>query len=102
MDRWDPIQLTSTFRPHLDEYETIQITQDQVGLYDGRLKAEDYNNGTVYLTTDRLLYIDAKNPARKSIGLPLRLISGIHSYLNTADSCLRLQNSLWICIHEEA
>ncbi|KAG0025810.1 hypothetical protein BGZ81_006822 [Podila clonocystis] len=80
MDRWDPIQLTSTFRPQLESYETIQITQDQVGLYDGRLKAEDYPNGTVYLTSERLLYIDAKNPARKSIGLPLRLISGIHSY----------------------
>ncbi|KAF9211399.1 hypothetical protein BGZ59_008127 [Podila verticillata] len=80
MDRWDPIQLTSTFRPQLEQYETIQITQDQVGLYDGRLKAEDYPNGTVYLTSERLLYIDAKNPARKSIGLPLRLISGIHNY----------------------
>ncbi|KAG0082978.1 hypothetical protein BGZ92_011188, partial [Podila epicladia] len=80
MDRWDPIQLTSTFRPQLEPYETIQITQDQVGLYDGRLKAEDYPNGTVYLTSERLLYIDAKNPARKSIGLPLRLISGIHNY----------------------
>ncbi|KAG0350835.1 hypothetical protein BG005_009654 [Podila minutissima] len=80
MDRWDPIQLTSTFRPQLEPYETIQITQDQVGLYDGRLKAEDYPNGTVYLTSERLLYIDAKNPARKSIGLPLRLISGVHNY----------------------
>ncbi|KAK3809555.1 MAG: EAP30/Vps36 family-domain-containing protein [Benniella sp.] len=80
MDRWDPIQLTSTFRPQLEPHETIQTTQDQVGLYDGRQKAEDYPNGTVYLTCYRILYIDAKDPVRKSIGLQLRLIHGIQHY----------------------
>ncbi|GJJ71162.1 ESCRT-II complex subunit VPS36 [Entomortierella parvispora] len=80
MDRWDPIELTSTFRPILEPLETIQTTQDQVGLYDGRLKAEDYPSGTVYLTGYRILYIDAKDPARKSIGLSLRLIQGIQHY----------------------
>jgi hypothetical protein len=35
MDRWDPIELTSTFRPVLEPQEVIQTTQDQVGLYDG-------------------------------------------------------------------
>jgi hypothetical protein len=35
MDRWDPIELTSTFRPVLEPQEAIQTTQDQVGLYDG-------------------------------------------------------------------
>ncbi|KAF9328009.1 hypothetical protein BGZ91_001195 [Linnemannia elongata] len=80
MDRWDPIELTSTFRPVLEPQEAIQTTQDQVGLYDGRVKAEDYPNGTVYLTNYRILYIDAKDPARKSIGLALRLINGIQHY----------------------
>ncbi|KAF9284016.1 hypothetical protein BGZ68_004945 [Mortierella alpina] len=80
MDRWDPINLTSTFRPVLEPQETIQTTQDNVGLYDGRLKAEDYPNGTVYLTSYRILYIDAKDPVRKSIGLSLRLIHGIQHY----------------------
>ncbi|KAF9121926.1 hypothetical protein BGX30_002303 [Mortierella sp. GBA39] len=80
MDRWDPIELTSTFRPVLEPQEAIQTTQDQVGLYDGRVKAEDYPNGTVYLTNYRILYIDAKDPTRKSIGLPLRLINGIQHY----------------------
>ncbi|KAG0045307.1 hypothetical protein BGZ83_009477 [Gryganskiella cystojenkinii] len=80
MDRWDPIALTSTFRPILEPLEVIQTTQDQVGLYDGRLKAEDYPSGTVYLTNYRILYIDAKDPARKSIGLALRLIQGIQHY----------------------
>ncbi|KAI8603423.1 EAP30/Vps36 family-domain-containing protein [Dissophora ornata] len=78
MDRWDPIQLTSTFRPILEPREAIQTTQDQVGLYDGQ--AEDYPNGTVYLTSYRILYIDAKDPVRKSIGMPLRLIHGIQHY----------------------
>lgn len=151
MDRWDPIELTSTFRPVLEPQEAIQTTQDQVGLYDGygdsllahslfnllktmclaclsfntpshktcflitlylsfktekrresrlnyshntivslylhrRVKAEDYPNGTVYLTNYRILYIDAKDPARKSIGLPLRLINGIQHYVcNNSD-----------------
>ncbi|KAF9962411.1 hypothetical protein BGZ72_006233 [Mortierella alpina] len=80
MDRWDPISLTTTFRPVLEPQETIQTTQDNVGLYDGRLKAEDYPNGTVYLTSYRILYIDARDPVRKSIGLPLRLIHGIQHY----------------------
>ncbi|KAF9908904.1 hypothetical protein EC991_009310 [Linnemannia zychae] len=80
MDRWDPIELTSTFRPVLEPQEAIQTTQDQVGLYDGRVKAEDYPNGTVYLTNYRILYIDTKDPARKSIGLSLRLINGIQHY----------------------
>ncbi|KAF9114607.1 hypothetical protein BGX27_010363 [Mortierella sp. AM989] len=78
MDRWDPIQLTSTFRPVVEPHETIQATQDQVGLYDGQ--AEDYPNGTVYLTSYRILYIDSKDPARKSIGLPLRLVYGVQHY----------------------
>ncbi|KAF9922078.1 hypothetical protein FBU30_007830 [Linnemannia zychae] len=80
MDRWDPIELTSTFRPVLEPQEAIQTTQDQVGLYHGRVKAENYPNGTVYLTNYRILYIDTKDPARKSIGLALRLINGIQYY----------------------
>lgn len=51
-----------------------------------RVKSEDYPNGTVYLTNYRILYIDAKDPARKSIGLPLRLINGIQHYVrNNSD-----------------
>lgn len=46
------------------------------------MKAEDYPNGTVYLTNYRILYIDAKDPARKSIGLALRLINGIQHYVS--------------------
>ncbi|KAG0243626.1 hypothetical protein BGW41_001837 [Actinomortierella wolfii] len=80
MDRWEPISLTSAFRPILEPHETMQTTQDQIGLYDGRQKAEDYPNGTVYLTSYRLLYIDAKDPKRKSIGLDLRYIKGMQHY----------------------
>ncbi|KAF9970456.1 hypothetical protein BGZ73_006820 [Actinomortierella ambigua] len=80
MDRWEPISLTSASRPILDTHETMQTTQDQIGLYDGRQKAEDYPNGTVYLTSYRLLYIDAKDPKRKSIGLDLRYIKGMQHY----------------------
>ncbi|KAG0265176.1 hypothetical protein DFQ27_000772 [Actinomortierella ambigua] len=80
MDRWEPISLTSASRPILDSHEIMQTTQDQIGLYDGRQKAEDYPNGTVYLTSYRLLYIDAKDPKRKSIGLDLRYIKGMQHY----------------------
>ncbi|KAG0243241.1 hypothetical protein BGX31_010962 [Mortierella sp. GBA43] len=89
MDRWDPIQVTSTYRPQLEPQETIQATQDQsltmthIAPYSTRrrLKAEDYPNGTIYLTCYRILYIDAKDPVRKSIGLQLRLIHGIQHYV---------------------
>ncbi|KAG0376423.1 hypothetical protein BGX24_007771 [Mortierella sp. AD032] len=95
MDRWDPIELTSTFRPVLEPQEAIQTTQDQVGLYDGRVKAEDYPNGTVYLTNYRILYIDAKDPARKSIGLSLRLINGIQHYGGFMSSSPKLTLDLY-------
>ncbi|KAG0250077.1 hypothetical protein BG011_008662 [Mortierella polycephala] len=93
MDRWDPIQLTSTFRPVLEPQEAIQTTQDQVGLYDGQ--AEDYPNGTVYLTSYRILYIDAKDPTRKSIGLPLRLIHGVQHYSGFMSSSPKITLDLY-------
>ncbi|KAI8362953.1 EAP30/Vps36 family-domain-containing protein [Mortierella sp. GBAus27b] len=95
MDRWDPIQVTSTYRPQLEPQETIQATQDQVGLYEGRLKAEDYPNGTIYLTCYRILYIDAKDPVRKSIGLQLRLIHGIQHYGGFMSSSPKLTLELY-------
>ncbi|KAI1307208.1 hypothetical protein EDD11_004561 [Mortierella claussenii] len=95
MDRWDPIQLTSSFRPVLEPLETIQATQDQVGLYDGRLKAEEYSNGTVYLTGNRILYIDSKDPVRRSIGLPLRLIHGVQHYGGFMSSSPKLTLELY-------
>ncbi|GBC10840.1 hypothetical protein RclHR1_09950004 [Rhizophagus clarus] len=80
MDLFTDVDLTSTLRPVLREGETILAIQDNVGLYDGNEKAAKYMSGNVYLTSHRIVYVDAERPNTNSIGVEIRLIKGREHY----------------------
>ncbi|RKP37976.1 EAP30/Vps36 family-domain-containing protein [Dimargaris cristalligena] len=78
MDRFEPLVLSLALRPALREHEPILLIQNKVGLYIGNKKALAYNDGTVYLTAQRLLYVDRKAPQDHSVSLELAAIKSIH------------------------
>ncbi|KDQ16901.1 hypothetical protein BOTBODRAFT_64433 [Botryobasidium botryosum FD-172 SS1] len=54
--------------------ESIITTQDGVGLYNGKEKAPNHQNGTIHLTSHRLFYIDAAHPRLYSVSLSLSFV----------------------------
>lgn len=65
---------TTTLNAQLFANETILCTQANVGLYDGKEKDLSHDNGTLYLTTHRLIYVDALRPHYNSCHLDLALV----------------------------
>ncbi|RHZ83650.1 hypothetical protein Glove_89g106 [Diversispora epigaea] len=90
MNRFTRVELTSSLRPVLADHETVIATQDNVGLYDGNDKAGDYTNGIVYLTSHRIVYVDAKNPTTNSVAVDIRLIKGREIYTGILKSSLKI------------
>ncbi|CAG8795937.1 16579_t:CDS:2, partial [Gigaspora margarita] len=86
MNRFARAELNSTFRPVLLDNETVLATQDHVGLYDGNEKAAEYMNGTVYLTSRRIIYVDSQNPTTNSIAVEIKLIKGREFYIGFVKS----------------
>lgn len=74
---WEGIDVTSSRRPVLIYKEEVLYVQSQVGLYDGSSKAPEYQNGSIYLTTHRICYVDSEKPSLKSIALALESIDRI-------------------------
>ncbi|KAI0270582.1 hypothetical protein BC834DRAFT_922517 [Gloeopeniophorella convolvens] len=54
--------------------EENHASQDGVGIYDGVQKSANHQNGTVYVTSHRLFYIDASKPHSRSFALDLSTI----------------------------
>ncbi|KAI0299049.1 EAP30/Vps36 family-domain-containing protein [Multifurca ochricompacta] len=54
--------------------EDSYASQDGVGIYDGVQKSINHQNGTVYVTTHRLFYIDTTKPHSRSFALDLSSI----------------------------
>ncbi|KAI9430859.1 EAP30/Vps36 family-domain-containing protein [Lactarius indigo] len=54
--------------------EESYASQDAVGIYDGLQKAIDHQNGTIYVTSHRLFYIDVPKPHSRSFVLDLSTI----------------------------
>lgn len=73
--------MTSSRRPVLEPGEVITFVQSGVGLYSGRNKAPDYQNGVVYLTDSRICYVDSEKPTLRSIALSLEKIDRIEHYV---------------------
>jgi ESCRT-II complex subunit VPS36 len=55
-------------------------SQPAVGLYWGALKAPRHQNGTVHLTSHRLIYLDAQHPARNSLAILLSSVNETEHY----------------------
>lgn len=63
-----------TINAQLYPDESIIIAQEGVGLYDGKDKDLNHDDGRLHLTTHRLLYLDANRPLQSSLALDLSLV----------------------------
>lgn len=81
MDRFKQIDASnSSIGALLFHDEEVVSLQDSIGLYDGKEKTLHQNNGTVYLTSHRLLYVDDLEPHRYSCSLDLSLVKQSEYY----------------------
>ncbi|PYH97432.1 Vps36-domain-containing protein [Aspergillus ellipticus CBS 707.79] len=67
-----PLDLTTALRPSLLPDETLLFVQDAVGLYEGKYKIPNYQNGHAYLTSHRVCYVAVDEPRRYSVGIDLK------------------------------
>ncbi|KAJ2861382.1 Vacuolar protein-sorting-associated protein 36 [Coemansia erecta] len=67
----EPVEIAPTLRPLLDSGESILCVQGKVGLYKGELRDEEHDSGTMYLTNQRLVYVDQQRPHERSVELHL-------------------------------
>ncbi|KAL9053305.1 MAG: hypothetical protein Q9162_004856 [Coniocarpon cinnabarinum] len=66
------LDLTTALRPLLHHDETLLFVQDAVGLYGGKAKLADYQNGQVYLTSHRVCYVDNEQPRDRAVAIELK------------------------------
>ncbi|KAF2999787.1 hypothetical protein E8E13_005835 [Curvularia kusanoi] len=66
------LDLTTALRPSLLPEETLLFVQDAVGLYEGKFKIPQYQNGQAYLTSHRVCYVDHAEPRKNSVAIFLK------------------------------
>ncbi|PLB50589.1 vacuolar protein sorting protein [Aspergillus steynii IBT 23096] len=69
-----PLDLTTALRPLLLPDETLLFVQDAVGLYEGKYKIPNYQNGHAYLTSHRVCYVAVDDPRKHSVAVDLKEI----------------------------
>jgi len=74
------LDLTTALRPSLYDDETLLFVQDSVGLYEGKYKIPNYQNGQAYLTSHRACYVDNDEPRKYSVAVDLKQIDRTESY----------------------
>lgn len=74
------LDLTTALRPSLYDDETLLFVQDSVGLYEGKYKIPNYQNGQAYLTSHRACYVDNHAPRKYSVAVDLKQIDRTESY----------------------
>ena len=85
------LDLTTALRPALLPDETLLFVQDAVGLYEGKYKIADYQNGSAYLTSHRACYIDNEDPRNKAVAINLRDVDRCEHYVCLSLSTIYLQ-----------
>lgn len=80
---FQPIELTTASRPSLLPEESLLFVQDGVGLYDGKSKISEYQNGQAYLTSHRVCYIDNDQPRTKAVAIDLKDVERCELYVCT-------------------
>lgn len=68
------LDLTTALRPSLFDEESLLFVQDGVGLYEGKFKIPNYQNGHAYLTSHRVCYVDNADPRAFSVAVDLKEI----------------------------
>ncbi|PSN63771.1 vacuolar protein-sorting-associated protein 36 [Corynespora cassiicola Philippines] len=66
------LDLTTALRPSLLPEETLLFVQNAVGLYEGKYKLPQYQNGQAYLTSHRVCYVDHNEPRKHSVAIFLK------------------------------
>ncbi|KAF2437846.1 Vps36-domain-containing protein [Karstenula rhodostoma CBS 690.94] len=66
------LDLTTALRPSLLPEETLLFVQDAVGLYEGKYKIPQYQNGQAYLTSHRACYVAHSEPRQNSVAIFLK------------------------------
>ncbi|KAG9238463.1 vacuolar protein sorting protein-like protein [Amylocarpus encephaloides] len=74
------IDLTTALRPAYLPDEVLLFVQDNVGLYEGKYKIPDHQNGHVYLTSHRLCYVDNDDPRKNSLAIDLKDVDRYELY----------------------
>ncbi|KAK6331035.1 hypothetical protein TWF718_003226 [Orbilia javanica] len=74
------IDLTPALRPLLLPSETLLFVQDAVGLYEGRYKVPNFQNGSAYLTTHRVCFVNNDEPRKYSVALELKDVERFELY----------------------
>ncbi|KAL1585121.1 hypothetical protein WHR41_06527 [Cladosporium halotolerans] len=74
------LDLTTALRPSLYDDETLLFVQDNVGLYEGKYKIPNYQNGHAYLTSHRVCYVDNDEPRKYSVAVDLKQIDRTEFY----------------------
>ncbi|CAK4032002.1 Vacuolar -sorting-associated 36 [Lecanosticta acicola] len=74
------LDLTTALRPSLYHDESLLFVQDGVGLYEGKYKIENHQNGHAYLTSHRVCYVDNEEPRKYSVAVDLKEIDRSEFY----------------------
>ncbi|KAK4671403.1 Vacuolar protein-sorting-associated protein 36 [Podospora pseudoanserina] len=74
------IDLTTALRPSYLPDEDLLFVQDNVGLYEGKFKLPNQQNGQVYLTSHRICYVDKAEPRKYSVALDLKDVERYEFY----------------------
>lgn len=74
------LDLTTALRPSLYDDETLLFVQDNVGLYEGKYKIPNYQNGHAYLTSHRVCYVDNEDSRKYSVAINLKEIERSEFY----------------------
>ncbi|KIH88834.1 ESCRT-II complex subunit VPS36 [Sporothrix brasiliensis 5110] len=75
------LDLTTALRPLYLPDEDLLFVQDNVGLYEGKYKILNQQNGQVYLTSHRICYVDKEDPRRYSAAVELKDIERFEFYV---------------------
>nr|2CAY_A Chain A, VACUOLAR PROTEIN SORTING PROTEIN 36 [Saccharomyces cerevisiae]2CAY_B Chain B, VACUOLAR PROTEIN SORTING PROTEIN 36 [Saccharomyces cerevisiae] len=71
MEYWHYVETTSSGQPLLREGEKDIFIDQSVGLYHGKSKILQRQRGRIFLTSQRIIYIDDAKPTQNSLGLEL-------------------------------
>ncbi|KAH8803113.1 vacuolar protein sorting protein-like protein [Xylogone sp. PMI_703] len=84
------IDLTTALRPSYLPDEVLLFVQDNVGLYEGKYKIPDHQNGQVYLTSHRVCYVDNSDPRRNSLAIDLKDVDRCEFYAGFLKSSAKI------------
>ncbi|TFB00345.1 Vacuolar protein-sorting-associated protein 36 [Trichoderma ghanense] len=84
------IDLTTALRPSYLPDEALLFVQDNVGLYEGKYKLPNQQNGQVYLTSHRICYVDKAEPRKNSVALNLKEVDRYEFYAGFLKSSAKI------------